>query len=448
MESIAPYRPTLSQEWIERIETVFGRPIRFSNDCEALRQDLIDRNNIYIGDTTVKRMFGFAKDAGKIRRSTYDQLAVYIGFKDLDDFEKNVNASTKQIEMAELYNEGVEAFHRGDFAKAAECWSAGAEDDYPDAIVWLGFCYMNGKGVKLDYKRGLELYTKVADMGYTDVQFKLAREYFFGDHINVDYDKAFKWLDKCCRQPDNAHLKRDFFSYDGTAEYLLGKCYEHGHGTDPDLRQALNYYHAAYDKGDEYGLSAIRHNMHKVGSLYDDYNQETKEKWFAKVSQTDAYDMPMIDRFYLDFLRKAPEKYISVEFDPQRLSGNFNCSEFCSYERWEYAGSRLPCVIMDLIVDNTYESPTKQHIQIFNEIFADGNMNLKTLEKFVNEMKSEKWEKWFKDNYVSLKINPKLTPASRRMDAVITHLSRDLSIVGNIPPEASLALMRFHGVRI
>ena len=445
-ESSARYRPTLSQEWIKRIEAVFGKPIRYSKDCEALRQDLIDRKNIYIGDTTVKRMFGFAGDAGKIRRSTYDQLAVYVGFKDLNDLEKNGNAYTKQIEMAELYNTGAEAYRCGDFTKAVECWSVAAENDYPAAMVWLGVCYMNGKGVIRDHERGLELYTKVADMGYTDIMFKIAREYYFGDHLDIDYEKAFKWLNRCINQPEDDSFATQFFEIgDSTPEYLLGNCYELGRGTDPDLRMALNYYHLAYDKGELAGLAAIRRNMPKVGSLYHNYNQATKKKWFAKVSQKDDNGMPVLDSFYLDFLRQAPEKYISVEFDPQGPRGPFR-DFYCSYERWEDAGYALRRAILQLIIGNPYQSPSEQHIQIWSEIFADGNMNLKILEKFVNEIDDKQWEAWFKHNSFYLKINPTLTPASRRMDAVITHLSADVHIVQNIPSEASLALMKFHGV--
>lgn len=85
-----PYEPTLEREWRQRIEAEFGRPILHSADCEELARDMKERRNCSLGSTTIKRMFGFAEESTKIRRSTYDVLAQYLGYKSVADMERDL----------------------------------------------------------------------------------------------------------------------------------------------------------------------------------------------------------------------------------------------------------------------------------------------------------------------------------------------------------------------
>lgn len=86
----SPFQPTLDKTWRELIERRFGRTVLCSADCKCLRKSIIERTGVAIGETSVKRMFGFADDPTEIRRSTYDILAMYLGYKSLRDMERDM----------------------------------------------------------------------------------------------------------------------------------------------------------------------------------------------------------------------------------------------------------------------------------------------------------------------------------------------------------------------
>jgi hypothetical protein len=65
-----------------KIEERFGQRIRYSKDCEILSISIEKICNKKISATTLKRMFGFAKNIEKPRIYTLDVLAAYIGFVD------------------------------------------------------------------------------------------------------------------------------------------------------------------------------------------------------------------------------------------------------------------------------------------------------------------------------------------------------------------------------
>lgn len=71
----------------------FGREIRYSQDCEALSEDVFARTGERLGVSTLKRMFGFTAAVVEARPSTMDIIAQYLGYgngykelaADLDD---------------------------------------------------------------------------------------------------------------------------------------------------------------------------------------------------------------------------------------------------------------------------------------------------------------------------------------------------------------------------
>jgi hypothetical protein len=64
------------------IENRFGRKILYSKDCEALAVSIKRACNESISATTLKRMFGFAKNIEKPRLYTLDVIAIYLDFVD------------------------------------------------------------------------------------------------------------------------------------------------------------------------------------------------------------------------------------------------------------------------------------------------------------------------------------------------------------------------------
>ncbi|MCM1139331.1 MAG: hypothetical protein NC453_12245 [Muribaculum sp.] len=78
----------LSKELQKRIEERFGRPVKCSADCESLATciEVVTKN--HIGVTTVKRMFGLVNEAPTPRGTTMDQIAQYLGYKDMKDMAR------------------------------------------------------------------------------------------------------------------------------------------------------------------------------------------------------------------------------------------------------------------------------------------------------------------------------------------------------------------------
>jgi hypothetical protein len=91
---------TIGKKVAEKIEARFGKPIRYSKDCEALSKSIEKNCKERISVTTLKRLFGFAKSIEKPRLFTLDVLATYIGYKDwsslLADLQKNDNKEIQQ----------------------------------------------------------------------------------------------------------------------------------------------------------------------------------------------------------------------------------------------------------------------------------------------------------------------------------------------------------------
>lgn len=83
-----------------RLEARFGKPIRYSKDCEILAKSIEKNGFGRISVTTLKRLLGFAKDIEKPRLYTLDVLAAYLGYTDwsslLADAAKPDNAISSE----------------------------------------------------------------------------------------------------------------------------------------------------------------------------------------------------------------------------------------------------------------------------------------------------------------------------------------------------------------
>ena len=103
---------TIGKAIAQKIEARFGRPIRYSKDCEALSKSIEKNCNERISTTTLKRLFGFAKSIDNPRLFTLDVLATYIGYKDWSSLladvqkieKKDSNKSATQFYESEKNN--------------------------------------------------------------------------------------------------------------------------------------------------------------------------------------------------------------------------------------------------------------------------------------------------------------------------------------------------------
>ncbi|MCH7692462.1 MAG: sel1 repeat family protein [Proteobacteria bacterium] len=131
------------------------------------------------------------------------------------------------------FDEGVEAFYRGDYATALRELRPLAEQGNANAQFFLGFMYDKGQGVPQDYAEAVKWYRKAAEQGHADAQFFLGYMYAQGDVVPQNYAKAVKWYRKAAEQDD------------AEAEYNLGFMYGNGQGVPQDYVQAHMWYNLA-----------------------------------------------------------------------------------------------------------------------------------------------------------------------------------------------------------
>lgn len=86
---------------VERLGEVSGAPVVYPADCDRLSYDISQQINETIGVTTLKRLFGFARDTAVPRRTTLDILARYAGFDTYPEM------------IASLYPAGDSEFEEG-----------------------------------------------------------------------------------------------------------------------------------------------------------------------------------------------------------------------------------------------------------------------------------------------------------------------------------------------
>ena len=86
---------------------------------------------------------------------------------------------------------------------------------------------------------------KAADQGDLDAEFTLGYNYFTGEMLEINNDKAFEFF---TRAANKGHIQ---------AKVYLGRCYASGYGTVQDFQKAFQCYQAAAETNDIYGLFMV-----------------------------------------------------------------------------------------------------------------------------------------------------------------------------------------------
>jgi len=90
--------------------------------------------------------------------------------------------------VAGLFNDGVAAVQRGDYATAIGIWHRLADQGDTRALDWLGQMYQQGWGVPQDYAAAVSWYRRAADKGDAVAQNNLGFMYLYG--LGVPQDVA------------------------------------------------------------------------------------------------------------------------------------------------------------------------------------------------------------------------------------------------------------------
>jgi len=137
------------------------------------------------------------------------------------------------------FQEGVDAYERGDYETALKKFLPLAEQGHAGAQNHLGELYAEGKGVPQDYTEAMKWYRLAADQGDAWAQSNLGWMYRKGQGVPQDYAEAVKW-------------------------YRLAADYEKGKGVPQDYAEAAKWYRLAADQGLEKaakGLEVLEKEM-------------------------------------------------------------------------------------------------------------------------------------------------------------------------------------------
>lgn len=152
-----------------------------------------------------------------------------------------------------------------------------AENECPMAQLMLAKCYYNGYGIDVDYAEALSWREKAAESGDAKAQFLVARQYFSGIGTMIDVEKAKHWY---TLSAENGNVE---------AQFELAKLLENGKdGVKKNLAGAFYWYKKAAEADDIYAIL-------KVGQMYDagigiGKNIEKALYWYEKAAAKNSID--------------------------------------------------------------------------------------------------------------------------------------------------------------
>ncbi|MGF1457099.1 MAG: tetratricopeptide repeat protein [Alphaproteobacteria bacterium] len=150
------------------------------------------------------------------------------------------------------FQDGVDAYDRGDLKQALASWLEEARKGDPASTWLVGTMYLRGEGVMRPEPRiAAEYYRLAADRGFTEAQVSLATLYREGRGVPKDLKRAVAWLYQAAarRHPVAQADLGDLF-----LEGVPGQL-------DPDPEHAAEWYRQAADVG-------VLYAQFKLAQLY------------------------------------------------------------------------------------------------------------------------------------------------------------------------------------
>jgi len=131
------------------------------------------------------------------------------------------------------FDDGVAAYHRGDYGAALRAWTRAAEQGDVNAQTNLGFMHEHGDGVARDLAVALKWYRLAAERGGAIAQHNLGVLYGLGHGVPQDRAEAARWYGRAAEQ-----------GYP-RAQHNLAVLYEHGEGVPKDPVRAHMWFELA-----------------------------------------------------------------------------------------------------------------------------------------------------------------------------------------------------------
>jgi len=146
--------------------------------------------------------------------------------------------------------DGFDAYRAGRYDVALKYWlplaqSNEATQDNADAMYNIGLLYMNGQGVKQDYKLAKQWFKRAAFYGSVDAAYNLGTLYMSRKLGFPSKKDAFYWWKQAA---EYGHID---------SQYNLGVLLAFGTGTKADGKAALSWWYKAATKGHKQSATAL-----------------------------------------------------------------------------------------------------------------------------------------------------------------------------------------------
>jgi len=148
---------------------------------------------------------------------------------------------TGRIDWRAPYNSSLRLLDNND-AEAFRLTRIAAEDGMHDAVLAMGWLYLNGVGVEADEDEAIRWYRRSARQGEPRAMFSLGYIAYF----RRDYSEALKWFERALGK--NHHR----------SSFWIGKIYWRGQGVERDRKRARSYFAQAAQKKVVEAQRAIR----------------------------------------------------------------------------------------------------------------------------------------------------------------------------------------------
>jgi TPR repeat protein len=126
----------------------------------------------------------------------------------------------------------------GDLVRAIELYEKAADRGSTTAMVFLGVCYENGKGVTKSAEKAVELYQRASDLGDATAMSYLGVCYENGDGVAKSVEKAAELYQRATELGDASAMSG------------LGVCYANGRGVATNFEKGVTLFSRASELGD------------------------------------------------------------------------------------------------------------------------------------------------------------------------------------------------------
>ncbi|MFZ1518178.1 MAG: tetratricopeptide repeat protein [Ignavibacteriaceae bacterium] len=132
-----------------------------------------------------------------------------------------------------------------------------AAQNHIASLIELGYNYYVGKYVMLDKQKGLDYFKKAENFNYGEGSVRLAASKVFESNSAITLDEEISILMK-------AEINGSIL-----AQFTLAHCYENGIGVKKNLPNAVKYYRAAAQRGNQFAYEQLKR-------LYDSLRPKTE----------------------------------------------------------------------------------------------------------------------------------------------------------------------------